>query len=91
MLFPPSPNLAQVAWHIAAALFNLHFHGQLAAGGKMSNDVIRIDDFDIVRDLDIAARTTPSPSLRDGGTTSSRLCSLKTTPLRLRRMSTTSS
>ncbi|SMB23718.1 protein of unknown function [Sterolibacterium denitrificans] len=40
--------------HVATALFNLDLHFQLAAGGDVGNHVIRIDDFDIMRDLDVS-------------------------------------
>ena len=42
-------NVANVARDISSALFNLDFHRQLAANGKMGENVIRVDDFYIVR------------------------------------------
>ena len=45
---------AQIAWHIAAALFDLDLHVQLAALRQVSDDVLGIDDLDIVRRLDVA-------------------------------------
>ena len=53
--------------------------------------MVRVDDLDVVRGLDVGTVTTPSPSLRRLSVTSSRLCSLNTTPLRFSRMLTTSS
>jgi hypothetical protein len=55
------------------------------------DDVLRIDDLDVVRDLDVGAVTSALRPLLEREDASSRLCSLSTTPFRLSRMSTTSS
>ena len=44
---------AHVARHVATALFDLDLHVQLAAGGEMRDDVVRIDQLDVVRQIDI--------------------------------------
>src|SRR5882672_10645672 len=45
---------AQVTRKITAAAFDLDLHLQLAAGGKVRDDVLRIDDLDVVGGLDVA-------------------------------------
>ncbi|CFO06616.1 Uncharacterised protein [Bordetella pertussis] len=45
---------AHVARHIAAALLDLDLHFDLAGIGQIADQVIRIDDLDVVRQLDIA-------------------------------------
>src|SRR5690606_20881884 len=45
-----------VAGHIAAALLDLDLHFQLAGFGQGGNDVIGVDDFNVVRQLDVAGQ-----------------------------------
>src|SRR5690606_24070681 len=44
---------ANVARHIAAALLDLELHFQLAGFSQRGDHVIRIDDFDVVRQIDV--------------------------------------
>ena len=52
-IFGQSTN---VAGHIATALLNLDLHFKLAVVGKRGNDVIGVDDFNVVRQLDIGGQ-----------------------------------
>ena len=46
-----------VARHVAAALLDLDLHLQVATAGQMRDDVVRVHDLDIVRQLDVARRS----------------------------------
>src|SRR3954469_20744358 len=46
-------QVAHVARHVAAARLDLDLHLELAAGGDVRDDVVWIDDFDVVRRLDV--------------------------------------
>jgi hypothetical protein len=58
---------------------------------QVGDDVFRVDDLDVVRRLDVGSGDDTVTVLAQLKVTSSRLCSLKTTPLRFSRMLTTSS
>jgi len=47
-------QVTDVTRDVTAALFDLDLHRQLAAGREMGDDVLRIDDFDVMRQLDVA-------------------------------------
>src|SRR5690606_23594759 len=47
---------ADVAGHVAATLFDLDMDFQLACIRQISNDMIRIDDFHVMRQFDIAGQ-----------------------------------
>src|SRR5690606_18359233 len=47
---------ANVARNIAATLLNLDLHFQLAGFGQRGNDVIGVDDFNVVRKIDVGSR-----------------------------------
>src|SRR5690606_14719310 len=52
-----------VAGHIATTLFNLDLHFKLTGVGQVCNDVIRINDFNVVWQLDIAGQHNTSALL----------------------------
>src|SRR5450830_268995 len=44
---------ADVTRHVAAALLDLDLHVQLATGGQVGNHVVRVDQLDVVRQVDV--------------------------------------
>ena len=55
---------ALVGWHVTAALFDLDFHVQLATL-QVGQDVIRVDDFDIMRHFDVRSTHNAFTRLAD--------------------------
>jgi hypothetical protein len=58
---------------------------------KVSDHVFRVDDFDVVRQLDITSTNRAFTFLGKLKIDHSRLCNLNTTPFEVQRISTTSS
>jgi hypothetical protein len=77
---------AHRAGHVAAALFDLDLHVELAALRQVRDHVVGVDDLDVVRGLDVGGGDAPAFAvLAQDRVTSSRLWSLNTTPLRFRQ------
>src|SRR6185295_17255495 len=45
---------AEIPWDVSAAILDLDLHLDLAAGGKMRDHVLGVDDLDVVSGLDVA-------------------------------------